>query len=144
MSARIKYPSIVFVASLLLAVFFTILIRTKPAPVGIVICMLLPIAIFVFAALHYGERTFFPARANRRTRNLTPRMKQILSTAQVASMWAYFLGMVTTIALSVVSIQHIAVFLTVSTSFLFLSSTLADLLDQPLYRPRSSIQSLNL
>jgi hypothetical protein len=71
-------------------------------------------------------------------------MKQILRTAQITSLWAYLIGMVVTVALFTVSIQHITVFQIVSGSFIFLSFTLADLLDKPMYRPRSPVQSLNL
>ena len=48
------------------------------------------------------------------------------------------------IGLFIASIQHTTVFQIVSVSFMFLSFTLADLLDLPVYRQPSPIQSLNL
>jgi hypothetical protein len=143
-SGRISHPSVSFVLSLVLLVVWPVgtFIRhldRLPLP-----SLLLSIPVFSIVALYFGERTFFPARADQRMKNLTPVLRRNLRTVRFSLFRLSILTLVFYIAVTAFSTRSSFLFQTVAFCSLALSSSIGDLLAEPMFRSRPSVEPLTL
>jgi hypothetical protein len=141
---RNKYPWFSFVSSLGFLAFLTSAIFLRHFDRLTLLSLFLPIPILSIMALYFGERTFFPIHADQRMKNLTPVLRRNLRTAQISLFWSWILGMALYIAITAFSSRSGFLFQMMAFCGLALSSTIADLLAEPLFKPRPPVEPLTL
>jgi hypothetical protein len=142
--ARTKYPWFSFVLSLGLLAFLASALFLRDFNRLTLLSLFLPIPMLSIIALYFGERTFFPVHADQRMKNLTPALRRNLQIARISLFWSWILGMALYIAITAFSTHSGFLFQMMGFCGLALSSTIADLLAEPLFKPRPPIEPLNL
>ena len=143
-SNRTKYPGAVFVV-LLIGIGFLfwggIIRRSDTA----LLLALTPSGLAcIFSALYYGERTFSPARADRRAESVTQHQRTFLRKAANVLFFLYVAAFILSLTFFIRNAPHPSAPMLIGNAFLIAAQTLREFLAEPVSPDSAGIEPLKL